>query len=249
MDRRNDDLDKIKDELDNVSKIKLDFLSHMYHELRTPLTSIKAYCDILLMLEDEEKETREEFLQYIIEECNRLVRMINNILDASKMESGKMEWYFHPVNLTEVVPDSVNIMRNIAQNKGLSLEMNISEKLPSVRGDRDKLVQVITNLLDNAIKFTKEGEIVVGAELLDNEVKLYVSDTGIGIAAENQEIIFGKFNQVGDILTSKPPGSGLGLSICREIVNYHGGRIWVESDVGVGSTFYFTLPITKETGQ
>jgi len=243
VDEKNNEMDKIKDELD---KIKLDFLSNVSHELRTPLTSIKAYCDMLLMLDDEERETREEFLNYIIEECDRLVRMINNILDVSKIESGKMEWYFDSVNLTEVIHNSVNIVRNMAQNKGLSIEINISEELPSVWGDRDKLVQVMINLLDNAVKFTKEGRIVVGAELVDNQVKLYVSDTGIGIAAENQEFIFGKFNQVGDILTNKPQGSGLGLSICREIVNYHGGRIWVESEVGVGSTFYFTLPIKQE---
>lgn len=231
------------DEKNDIDKIKLDFLSHVYHELRTPLTSIKAYCDMVLMLEDEEGETREEFLQYIVEECDRLMRMINNLLDVSKIESGKMEWYFDSVDLSEVIYDSVNIMRNMAQNKGLSLEINISEELPPVQGDRDKLVQVITNFLDNAIKFTEEGEIVVGAEFLDSELKLYVSDTGIGIAAENQESIFEKFSQVGKILTDKPQGSGLGLSICREIVNHHKGCIGVESEVGVGSTFYFTLPV------
>jgi len=234
------------DNLERVNQIQLDFLSNVSHELRTPLTSIKSLCEILLMFGDDDAETRQEFLQNINEECDRLLRLINNILDFSKLESGKMEWHAESVDMGEVISTATNVMLGMAQAKGLALESEVPEDLPSLNADRDKLVQVVTNLIGNAIKFTDEGEISIGFECSNGELLTYVSDTGIGIADENHELVFEKFKQVGDILTDKPSGTGLGLSICREIINHHEGRIWVESELGKGSTFYFTLPLNSQ---
>jgi len=234
------------DNLERVNQIQLDFLSNVSHELRTPLTSIKSLCEILLMFGDDDAETRQEFLQNINEECDRLLRLINNILDFSKLESGKMEWHAESVDMGEVISTATNVMLGMAQAKGLALESEVPEDLPYLNADRDKLVQVVTNLIGNAIKFTDEGEISIGFECSNGELLTYVSDTGIGIADENHELVFEKFKQVGDILTDKPSGTGLGLSICREIINHHEGRIWVESELGKGSTFYFTLPLNSQ---
>ncbi|MFQ6041093.1 MAG: sensor histidine kinase [Candidatus Poribacteria bacterium] len=240
------ELDRVRAQLDRAKRTRLDILSNVSHELRTPITSIKAFCDMLLMFGDEDKEVREEFLQSIIEECDRLINMINEALDISKMESGKMEWIITDVNIAEVISASVNLIQGMLKTNGLALETKVNGDLPVIQGDRDKIMQVIVNLLSNAIKFTAEGQIILGAENGNNEVTVYVSDTGIGIEPEHQELIFEEFYQVGDILTDKPKGTGLGLSICLDIVTYHGGRIWVESEPGVGSTFYFTLPLEIE---
>jgi len=198
------------------------------------------------MFGDDDAETRQEFLQNINDECDRLIRLVNNILEFAKMESDKMEWITESVDIGEVIHTAANVMLGMAQEKGLTLEVKVLEDLPAIDSDKDKLISVVTNLISNAVKFTDEGQITIGVECSEEELQVYVSDTGIGIAPENQELIFEKFHQGGDILTSKPSGTGLGLSICRDIINHHEGRIWVESELGVGSTFYFTLPLPKD---
>ncbi len=241
-----EELDSVRAELDNVKSTSLNILSNVSHELRTPITSIKAFADMLLMFGNEDPEAQEEFLNSIIEQCDRLIEMINGALDISKMESGKMEWNIIPMDITEVIQSSATVIDWMLEPSGLSLEFKVSDNLPLIQGDRDRLLQVMVNLIGNAIKFTEEGQITIGAKNGNNEITVSVSDTGIGVEPENQELIFGEFYQVGHILTDKPKGIGLGLPICRNIVTNHGGRIWMESEPGVGSTFYFTLPLKME---
>ncbi|RLC96261.1 MAG: hypothetical protein DRI40_03645 [Chloroflexi bacterium] len=241
-----------------LDQMKDSFLSTVSHELRTPLTSIKGFAEILLSYDDEDKETQREFLTIINEESERLTRLINDLLDLSRIESGRMQWQTSKLSLQEVIDTAVNAIHALSAQKQLDVSVDVQPDLPPFWGDKDRLVQVVTNLLGNATKFTPAGgKIGVRAELvkegeppnLREVIRVSVSDTGIGISAENRESIFEKFRQIGDTLTDKPRGTGLGLSICKEIVQHYGGRIWVESEVGSGSTFYFTLPVADVVEQ
>jgi len=242
--------------LQELDKLKDSFLSTVSHELRTPLTSIKSFSEILLSY-DEDKETQREFLSIINEESDRLTRLINDFLDLSKIEAGRMQWETIELLLPEVIQTAINATQALAIQMKLRVDVDLDPDLPTVRCDKDRLVQVVTNLLSNAIKFTPEGGMIhAKAQILNGSeseadsdmVMVSVSDSGIGIAPENHKGIFEKFKQVGDTLTGKPKGTGLGLPICKEIVEHFGGKIWVESELGKGSTFFFTLPITQKTG-
>lgn len=239
-------LRQVRRELVRAKQTQAEFLSDVSHELRTPLTSIRSFCDLLLMFGDDEPETREEFLQSIIEACDRLTRMINNVLDSSKIEAGKMEWNLQPIDFIEVIRSSIRAMTAMAQEKGLAITPQLPMQSFVLEGDQDRLIQVLTNLINNAIKFTPRGQITVSVERIPQGVKVGIADTGIGIAPEYHDLIFERFAQVKSRDRGKPTGTGLGLAICREIVEYHGGEIWVESDGGKGSTFYFTLPLTPD---
>ena len=242
-------------ELYQLDKMKDGFLSTVSHELRTPLTSIKSFAEILLSY-DEDKETQREFLTIINDESDRLARLINDLLDISRIESGRMQWQSTQLAIPEVIEVVKKSIYSLSVQKNISLDVDMRPDLPVFLGDRDRLVQVMSNLLGNAIKFTSEGgKVRVVAEALSANraentpamIKVGVSDTGIGIAAENHKKIFDKFIQVGDTLTDKPKGTGLGLAICKEIVEHYKGTIWVESELGQGSTFFFTLPVVEET--
>jgi len=241
-------------ELQELDQMKDSFLSTVSHELRTPLTSIKGFAEILLNYEEEDKETQREFLTIINDESDRLTRLINDFLDLARIESGRQQWETTKLAIPEVIETATNATNALSTQKNLSVDVDLESDLPPIWGDGDKLVQVVTNLLSNAIKFTPEGgEIRVGAQVLKGEaedvsdmIRVSVSDTGIGIASEDYEKVFEKFRQVGDTLTDKPKGTGLGLPICKEIVEHYGGRIWVESELGKGSTFYFTLPVMEK---
>ncbi len=239
--------------LQELDKMKDSFLSTVSHELRTPLTSIKSFAEILLTY-DEDKETQREFLTIINEESDRLTKLINDFLDLSKIEAGRMQWDTKDISLTPVIQNAINITQAMAKKQNLNVIFNPDPDLPLVPGDKDRLIQVVTNLLSNSIKFTPDGgTITVGtraAEASDPEINhgmvlVSITDTGIGIAPENHGLVFEKFKQVGDTLTNKPKGTGLGLPICKEIIEHYGGRIWVESELGKGSTFLFSLPIAK----
>jgi PAS domain S-box-containing protein len=238
--------------LQELDKMKDSFLSTVSHELRTPLTSIKSFAEILLTY-DEDKETQREFLTIINEESDRLTKLINDFLDLSKIEAGRMQWETVALSLTPVIQNAINITQAMAKKQNLNVVFNQVPDLPLVPGDKDRLVQVVTNLLSNSIKFTPEGgTITVGTRIESAEEKpamvvVSITDTGIGIAPENHALVFEKFKQVGDTLTNKPKGTGLGLPICKEIVEHYGGRIWVESTLGKGSTFSFSLPIAPPT--
>jgi len=233
------------EELRRLDELKTNFLANVSHELRTPLTSIRSFAEILLQFPDEESANQEEFLQIIAAEADRLARLIDDVLDISKIESGHMDWHFSSVDLTSLLSFCVRSMAPLAAAKGLDLRLDLSCDLPLARADRDRIAQVLNNLLGNALKFTERGQVTVGAAASDAEVRIYVADTGPGIPEAEREHVFEKFHQVSDGLTTKPRGTGLGLAICAEIIASHGGRIWVDSTPGAGSIFHFTLPVEQ----
>jgi CheY-like chemotaxis protein len=188
-------------------------------------------------------------LDVVVSEGERLTKLINDLLDLAKIEAGKYEWHKEPVSVPELIERATAATSSLFENKGLKFIKKIDGDLPELVGDRDKLIQVVINLISNSVKFTDKGSVTCRAKQMNGEIVVSVIDTGIGIAKEDQPKVFEKFKQVGDTLTDKPKGSGLGLPICKEIVEHHGGRIWVESKPGKGSTFSFTLPIQGETHQ
>lgn len=226
---------------------KTRFISDVSHELRAPLSSIRSFSEILLTYDDIDEDTRREFIGIINKESERLTQLTNEILDVARMEAGRVEWHMDFVKVGDVVVSAVRTMQPVAENKGLSVEVKVSENLPAMRGDRNRLMQVVLNLLSNAIKFTSHGRIEAGAEETEEGVRVYVSDTGEGIYPEEREKIFDEFYRIGDDLYGRPKGAGLGLSISKKIVEAHGGRIWAESELGKGSTFSFLLPKAVET--
>ncbi|HXE31127.1 MAG TPA: HAMP domain-containing sensor histidine kinase [Terriglobales bacterium] len=240
---RTAELERANRELVHLNEMKSNFLANVSHELRTPLTSIRSFSEILLDYPEEDVFTRCEFLEIIIHESDRLTRLVNDVLDLAKIESGKMEWRPEPVDFAQVVRESLEAVRMVAAHKKLSLRNTVPDPLPQVLADRDRLRQVLTNLLSNALKFTSAGSVAVGARIEGDELVASVADTGIGIPPEAQQRIFEKFHQEGDALMDKPPGTGLGLAICREILAHLHGRIWVESEPGKGSVFFFALPL------
>ncbi len=242
-------------ELQQLDRLKDEFISTVSHELRTPLTSIKGSAEILLTYDNEDRETQMEFLRIINKECDRLTRMVTEVLDLSRMESREMNWNWGDVDLPEVVSAAVDGTQSLLLQKDLSIEVELDSPLPVIWNDRDRLVQVVTNLLSNSIKFTRRGGNIwirakrssdVESDGLGERLEVCVSDTGVGIPESEHENIFKKFKQVSETLTDKPTGSGLGLPICRQIVEYVGGRMWVESTPGRGSSFYFTVPVAAK---
>ncbi|MBR8831512.1 MAG: Adaptive-response sensory-kinase SasA [Chroococcopsis gigantea SAG 12.99] len=244
-----------------IDRMKTDFLANVSHELRTPLTSVLGFAALIkekleevifpaLSLENNKlKKNVEKITQninIIVSEAERLTDLITDVLDITKMESGRIEWEMKPVSLYEILQRSIAAVEPLCQQKNLYIITDYDRELPCIIGDENRLIQVVINLLSNAIKFTDQGEIVCQARLEKGEVLVRVKDKGMGIALENTDIIFDRFKQVGNILTSKPKGTGLGLPICKQIVEYHGGTIWVESCLGEGSIFAFTLPISHE---
>jgi signal transduction histidine kinase len=216
------------------------------HELRTPLSAIRSLSESLLEgRTDIPDERQQQFLAIITQESQRLSRMINQLLDLSKIEAGKMEWRIESLDLREVVAQAVLTNHALFDNKTIGLEMSpFSDRVP-VLADRDKIIQVLTNLLSNAAKFTpRGGRVWVRALSSDGRAVVEVEDTGVGILPEQMDAIFERFRQVGDTLTAKPEGAGLGLPISREIVAHHGGQLTVRSAPGRGSCFRITLPLS-----
>ena len=233
--------------LRELDHMKDDFVSTVTHELRTPLTSIRAFSEILHDNPGLPVEERQRFLHIVIQESERLTRLINQVLDLAKLESGRAEWQVGDVDMKAVVEDSVAAAGQLFTAKDVALEVKLPSHVPTVRGDRDRLVQVLINLLSNAAKFVEAGTgrvaVTVGSDA--REVTVRVADNGPGVAAADQRIIFEKFRQAGDTLTEKPQGTGLGLPISRQIVERLGGRLWVESVPGSGATFAFAFPAVR----
>jgi Na+/proline symporter/nitrogen-specific signal transduction histidine kinase len=231
--------------LKELDRLKDDFISTVTHELRTPLTSIRAFSEILHDNPDIDELERHRFLGLIIKESERLTRLINQVLDLAKLESGIEEWQSAPIDLAEIVSDAVGSTSQIFKGQGVRVEAVLPGVVPAVVADRDRVMQVMLNLLSNAVKFSPSGtgRVVVRIEIEGTSVRVDVEDNGAGISREHQAVIFEKFRQVGDTLTQKPAGTGLGLAICRQIVSRLGGRLWVESELGRGSVFSFTLPL------
>jgi len=249
------ELEQAYGELQTLDKMKDEFISTVSHELRTPLTSIKGAAEILLNYRDEDPAIQVEFLKIIDKESDRLTRLINDVLDLARMESGEMNWEVAPVDITNVIETAVLGTQALTVQKGVQVEVDSSVGLPQVSADPDKLVQVITNLLSNAVKFTPAGGLIrVQSKLMpvmDSETgarmaMVSVSDNGIGIPKMELDRIFGRFQQAGTTLSDRPQGTGLGLTISKEIVVRLGGKIWVESEPGNGSIFSFTVPTVDD---
>ncbi|MEO8384564.1 MAG: sensor histidine kinase [Betaproteobacteria bacterium] len=231
--------------LKELDRLKDDFISTVTHELRTPLTSIRSFSEILHDNPDLSIEERSRFLAILVKESERLTRLINQVLDLAKLESNAAEWQNVTLDLREIVDDAVSTTSQLFKVKNVKLDVNFPGVLATVAADRDRLLQVMLNLLSNSIKFcdAERGEVVVTVSQQRESVQVDVADNGIGIAKQDQAYIFEKFRQVGDTLTEKPPGTGLGLAICREIVSHFGGQLWVVSEKSQGTTFSFSLPI------
>ena len=237
--------------LQELDRLKDDFISTVTHELRTPLTSIRAFSEILRDNPRLDDAQRAQFLGTVIKESERLTRLINQVLDLSKIESGNAEWHSSEIDMREVVDDAVAAVSQMFKENGVQLEVNVPRALPSIVADRDRLMQVMLNLLSNAAKFCKRpgGKVSIALARQDGFLRVDVTDNGIGISDSDQEMIFEKFRQVGDTLTNRPQGTGLGLPICRQIINHFGGRLWVQSRPGEGATFSFTLPFNPAQAQ
>ncbi len=244
----NRELEEANRKLKEIDQMKSDFISIVSHELRTPLTSIKAFTELITMKPGMQADKRNRLLAIINNETDRLTRLINDVLDLSKIETGHFSWHMERLAMGDIVRASIAGIQSLADNKGVSIALDgLHRSLPLVLGDRDRLMQVITNILSNSIKFTPRGGGITIAvnceESPERQIVVSISDTGVGIPEEDHELIFEKFRRSGDILTSNIEGTGLGLAITRQIVSYHGGRIWVKSKPGEGSTFTFTLPL------
>ena len=239
-------LQRANERLQELDRLKDEFISTVTHELRTPLTSIRAFSEILHDNLDLDTAERKRFLELIVKESERLTRLINQVLDLAKIESGLVEWHPADLDLREIVKEAVSATSALFDARGICVETKIAAAVPGVRADRDRVMQVLLNLLSNAVKFSPEenGRVEIRVTAEDRLVRVDVQDNGIGISPEDQGIIFEKFRQVGDTLTQKPAGTGLGLAICRRIIGHFEGRLWVQSAVGSGSTFSFVLPAT-----
>jgi signal transduction histidine kinase len=226
-----------------ASQHKSEFLANMSHELRTPLNAVIGFSEVLTdRMFGELNEKQEEYLKDIHASGTHLLSLINDILDLSKVEAGRMELELTDFHLPTALDNALMLVRERAGRRSLALQMSVDERLGQIRADERKIRQVVLNLLSNAIKFTPEGgRIEVAAVSKDESVEVSVSDTGVGIAPEDQQAVFEEFRQVGTA-EKKAEGTGLGLTLCRKFIELHGGRIWVKSQVGVGSTFTFTIP-------
>ncbi|MEO5358478.1 MAG: cache domain-containing protein [Nitrospirae bacterium YQR-1] len=259
---RTEELQSAFNKLKALDDMKSVFLSNVSHELRTPLTSVRGFAEIIkgsfedtvlphINMESKKVERAvkriDENITIIISESERLTAMITDVLDITRMEAGKMLWRQDVVNADQLLNHAARATAPMFhKNKALNLVVECEENIPETTGDYDRILQVVINLISNAFKFSTKGDIILRAVCTtERQILISVTDMGIGIPPEEQEMVFEKFKQIGDTLTDKPKGTGLGLPISREIVEYHGGRIWVHSVVGQGSSFYFTLPIMQ----
>jgi signal transduction histidine kinase len=247
---------RLFEQVQRANAAKTDFISFVSHELKQPMTSIKGYTDLLVKgAAGELNESQCQFLSTVLSNVDRMNKLVSDLLDISRIESNRMRLEFGDVSLGQVIEDSVRTIRRQIEAKHQTLGVHVPPSLPLVRGDRDRFVQVITNLVSNAHKYTPEGGgIAIRAQLWsdgqhapgDEEYVLCsVSDTGIGIRPEDRARLFTKYFRADDPAVHSVAGTGLGLIITKSLVELHGGQIWVESEVGKGSTFAFTIPIAK----
>jgi signal transduction histidine kinase len=247
LNRMNDELGQLYRVLATASQHKSEFLANMSHELRTPLNAIIGFSEVLSeRMFGELNEKQDEYLKDIHAAGQHLLSLINDILDLSKIEAGRMELELTEFDLPMTIDNALMLIRERAGRRSIELHRGVDERLGQVQADERKIRQVLLNLLSNAIKFTPEGgRIDVGAKPVNGSVEVSVSDTGVGIAPEDQEAVFEEFKQVGTA-DKKVEGTGLGLALARKFIELHGGKIWVKSQVGTGSTFTFTIPIRRD---
>ena len=245
LSRATEALQEANNQLKRLSEQKDDFISTVTHEMRTPLTAIRAMVEIVADTPDLQAEERDNFLATIIKETDRMNRLISQVLDLEKLDSGKMSFSLAPVQLHSVFDEVTASMDQLLKEKQVDFSTQVPEQLPALEADHDRLQQVLINLLANAVAAveTKGGKIVFRAEAVGDSMLISVVDNGKGIASEIQPLIFDKFYQAENQTVRKPKGSGLGLAICRRIVDGHGGRIWFDSEPGKGSTFWVQMPL------
>jgi signal transduction histidine kinase len=245
--RRTEELEKANTRLLELDRLKSDFLSTVSHELRTPLTSIQSFSEILLRYEVDDADKRRKFVGIIHSEAERLTRMINDLLDLSKIEAGRLELHSKSLELEPVFSRALGTSHPLLEEKGIVVESVIEAALLPVQADADWLHQVLTNLLANAVKFSPDGgKIRLSGKRNGKFALISVADEGPGIPPDRLEQVFDRFHQVRDPQKSHPLGTGLGLTISREIVERLGGKIWVESELGAGTVFYFTIPFAEQ---
>jgi signal transduction histidine kinase/DNA-binding response OmpR family regulator/HAMP domain-containing protein len=253
------EMQQAKEEAEAANEAKSTFLASVSHELRTPLTSVLGFAKIIqkrleerifpALQSDDPKIERaitqvSDNINIIVSEGERLTTLINNVLDLAKIEAGKVEWNMEPLTASDVIERATAATLSLFEQSKLNLIKDVPLDLPEFIGDRDRLIQVMINLISNAVKFTPEGAVTCRARFINGQIMFSVIDTGVGIADVDHPRVFEKFVQAGDTLTGKPQGTGLGLPICKEIVEHHGGRIWLESELGRGSNFSFMLPVS-----
>jgi two-component system sensor histidine kinase GlrK len=228
-----------------VDKMKSDFFSSMSHELRTPLTSIKEGINLLREgVGGTIPERQKRLLAILSEESKRLIDLVNSLLDLSKMEAGMMTYTFEPGTVTPLIERATTEMIPLIEARKITLTTKVDQKLPVIKIDREKILQVLRNLVGNAVKFTPEGgQVRVVARLVNRGVEVSVSDTGPGIKKENLTTIFEKFHQAPFKQSNPIKGTGLGLAIVKHVITAHGGRVWAESEPGRGSSLIFVLPV------
>jgi signal transduction histidine kinase len=238
------ELREANNRLRELDRLKDEFISTVTHELRTPLTSIRAFSEILLANPGMEVEQRSKFLSIIVKESERLTRLINQVLDMAKIDSGRIDWSIGEVDLRGLIHDAINSTSQLFNDKGATLHEDLGDGEVIIAGDHDRLTQVLINLLSNAVKFCPEqgGEVAIHLRAVADRWRIEVIDNGPGIARDQHKLIFEKFHQVNDAHAGKPKGTGLGLPISQKIVEHHGGHIWVESELGQGTTFIVELP-------
>jgi signal transduction histidine kinase len=236
-------------QLEVANKHKSEFLANMSHELRTPLNAIIGFSEVLLeRYFGEVNEKQDDYLKDIHSSGKHLLSLINDILDLSKIEAGRMELEPSNFDVGSALSNALTLIRERAQRHGIALGQDVDPHLGEIFADERKFKQILLNLLSNAVKFTPDGgQINVAARKEDSQAIITVRDTGIGIASEDQAAVFEEFRQVGRDYTKKQEGTGLGLALTRKFVELHGGRIWVDSEPGHGSTFTFTIPLRPDT--
>lgn len=237
---------KAEQKIQEALKIKSGFISTVSHELRTPLSAMKEAINLVIdgSAGPLSKE-QEELLDIAKRNVDRLARLINDVLDFQKLESGKMTFNMQKNDINEITKETKKTMQSLAQNKGIEIILQLSQSLPLLKFDKDKIIQVLSNIVNNAIKFTEKGSITIATKQVDDYVTVSVKDTGSGIKKEDIAKLFQKFTQLEKGLARKTGGTGLGLAISKEIIERHKGKIWVESEYGEGSVFYFTIPINS----
>lgn len=239
-----ENLRELNIEIEAASAAKSQFLANMSHEFRTPLNAIIGFTEVLQdMIAGPLNAEQQEYLGDIHNAGHLLLRLINDVLDLAKVEAGRLELFYETFPIAQAVREAITTLRGAADRKGLEIQPNLSPDLGLITADQIRFKQVMFNLLSNAVKFTDHGKVTVSGVIEDDQLHVAVADTGIGIRTEDLEHIFHEFSQVDASLTRRHEGTGLGLALSKRLIEAHGGRIWVESKFGEGSTFHFRMPL------
>jgi len=247
LEKASAELKAANERLKELDRLKDEFISTVTHELRTPLTAIQSIAEILRDYPDTDQNEQGNFLSIMINEIQRLSRLINQVLDFQKIESGRMQWNIKPLNMIKVIQDAVDATRQLVTHKEMLMTVNLPQEIPDITGDQDQLIQAMVNLISNAVKFCepRTGQISVTLMHRYNKLLISVQDNGIGINEKDQKVVFEQFRQISPSGRGRPQGSGLGLAITRRIIEFHAGQISVDSEPGKGSVFNIVLPIEK----